>query len=257
MAPSICSSVSTRRSGDQTPLGQFGHHGGHLVEGAEHLDPVHDAPDAPAVARQDAGHAVAGRRPAHGADEQFGPVAVAGQQHRHAPRAAAHPRQAAVLGEAIEKARPAQKRDQHEPVDDRQRTGEILEAGDQEQDRHEGQDHQGHRAHQGDQVVDRGIAPDAAIEAHGEKDGAGHRDEQRGGLGQSTVTQNTRQMVAKAQPQRQRQRQRRHHQVVDKGDAAATKGKPHSPCSRRFGRTPQLPRKLRLARSTPIWRMMS
>ena len=92
-----------------------------------------------AVPVEDADHPVGRTRLGHGAQEQLGAVTRADQQHRDpcVPIAGHDLGQAAVLEDPIQDARPAQERQQHEPVDEEERARQVLKARDQEHERQE------------------------------------------------------------------------------------------------------------------------
>ncbi len=143
-----------------------GDHLGDVVEGAQHVDAVNVAAHA-AIAFGDHGDGAIELQLAAvgGADEEFGAVAGAGEQHRDRLRIVVRLQQAEapVLDDAVEEAWCSDHEEEEEPVDDRNRARQRFGARQHEERRHEDEDDDGRRLGQGKQIVDRGVAPDAAI----------------------------------------------------------------------------------------------
>ena len=89
-----------------------------------------------------------------------------------------HMPQIAVMNQAIADARGAQQEDQHEPVDQQGRARIAVEPRGEEQDGQEDDHRQADGARDGQQVGQRGIAPDAAMQAGDKEHHGGNADEQ-------------------------------------------------------------------------------
>jgi hypothetical protein len=96
-------------------------------------------------------------------------------------------------------------------------TRQVRQPRRQEHDRQEDQDDQRRRACDRQQIVERGIAPDAAVQVHPQIDDAGDGRE-AGGRDDDEVEAVVAEAAAHAQIERQNERQRRHDHVMDEGD---------------------------------------
>ncbi len=189
------------------------------IHAGQHRHAVNMAAEAPAAAGvENAEHGEGGAgRAAHFADEALGRIVGSHQQHRHGQRTLALHQLAeiAVAQQAIADARRAQQEDQHEPVYDEGGTRIALQTRGEEQDRQEQHDGDADGACDRQKIGQRGIAPDAAMQA-GEEEHHGRDgdEEHESGMGGGLIERH----VAHPQPERERKRNRRHRQVVEHGE---------------------------------------
>ncbi len=198
-------------------------HGFERIDRAQHRDAIDLAPDPRGGVGEDADHAVDGARVAHHlADEGVGPVLGADQQHRHAlvPGAFEHVVEPAVLEQTVGEARRAQQRHQHEPIDQQGRARQRREPGQHEHRRQKDQQGQARRTGDVEQIGQRRIAPDAAIEP-GQQEHAGGDQGEAGDVEGCQPRLVADDVGAEAQIQRDDERQRRHRDVVSEGEQGA------------------------------------
>jgi len=139
---------------------------GQIVEMSDDRDAVNAPPDPGSFLVGDAEDFVGRVAVAsHFADEDLSRIARADQKNRN-PRARValqYVVKAAILEHPIEQARRTQEKNQHQPIDDQEGARQLVEPSDQEGDREENQQGQGDRADDGQNVVQRGVAPDPLI----------------------------------------------------------------------------------------------
>ena len=173
--------------GEDQPLrpvtlgGELLDHGREAFRRPQDLDAVDVAAQVGGLFGDDADDPVVGAAgPRGGPDEQLRGVAGADQQDRDAALSTVLQAQveAAVLDQAVKKPRTTEQRDQHEPVDERQGAGYLLEPRPQEHEDNEHEDGQGNGAGDRQQVVERGVAPDSPIQPHEPEGHRAHQGEQ-------------------------------------------------------------------------------
>ena len=190
---------------------------------AEDRHVMHVAPARGARILDDADHPQVGRRQRlDRADEQGRHRAAAVQQHRHVVRRrrAQGTRARApgpALREPISEPRAAQQHDQGQPLDDPDRRRHRRHPIGRQADRDEQQDRPGRRVHDRAEIADRGVAPDAAMQAAGEERCPGEREKQRHDMGQKPNVGRD-QLPAVAQQECQHERRQRRRQVMREDD---------------------------------------
>ncbi len=177
------------------------------------------AADARAVVGDDADdpiEAIAAAR--HLAHEECGLVARADEEHgdRDMALTLQHMIEAAILDDAIDEARAAQERHQHQPIDADERTRQPLQPIDDEHQREEHQHDERHGAQHAEEIGQGGVAPDAAIEAGPPEDAGRHRDE-HGFVAEKQHRRKLEDAVADAQLEREDERQRGHEHIMAEG----------------------------------------
>ena len=128
--------------------------------------------------------------------------------------------EAAVLEQAVAEPRPAEQRDQHQPVDQQERARQGFEPGEKKHQRQEHQLGQRRGAHDVEQVRQRGVAPDAAIEP-GQQKAPGRDGGECRAIEKCQPRLPHQHLVAEPQIERQREGQPGHRHVVQKGEAGA------------------------------------
>ena len=124
--------------------------------------------------------------------------------------------QIAVVEQPESQARRPQQEDQDEPVDEQGGPRIAIETGGEEQDGEEDQNRHADRPHDLEQIGQRGIAPDAAVESLEDENGGRHGDELKEPEDEERLFEG---QVAGPQPQGERKRDGRHRQIVKEGES--------------------------------------
>ncbi len=200
---------------------ELGNHLGDVVESAENIDAMDVAADAAVALGDHADCAIELQLAAMGGtDEELGAIAGADEQDRDRLRIVVRLQQteAAILDDAVEETRRADHEEEEDPVDHRNRARQQLGARQDEKRRHEDEDDDGRCLGEGEQIVDRSIAPDAAIKTQRPEDPGRHRRHQEctgdknGGVIEDRL--------ANSQIERQGKGQCRHDYVMEIGNPA-------------------------------------
>ena len=129
--------------------------------------------------------------------------------------------QAAVLEQAIAEPRTAKQRDQHQPVDQQKRARQRIEPREQEHDRQKDEPGQRRGARDIEQIRQRSVAPDAAVEPGHEEHGPGNQRKRDAIEHDQLRLQNRQHLVADPQIQGEHERQRGHHEIVQERENSA------------------------------------
>ena len=185
--------------------------------GLAHLGQHRHALDLPtgAAARpvEDAEHGEGRDGAAHGADEALGRIPRPHQEHRHGQGIPPlqHMPQISVMEQAIGDARSAQQKDQHEPVDQQSRARIAREPVGQEQDGEEDENGDADGPRDCQEIGERGIAPDTAVEAGEQEHHRRFAGEHPDAIAQEGLAEGN---DADPEPDRQRERDSRHEHVM-------------------------------------------